>query len=59
MFWEKSGRAFRESLAISRGISFPSERVIRILDQIIEVKGKPQFIRTDNGPEFISRAYKH
>ena len=48
----------RESLAIECGISFPSERVIRILESVIEVSGKPEFIRTDNGPEFISHAYK-
>ena len=32
----------------------PSERVIRSLDRIIEWRGKPQVIRCDNGPEYIS-----
>ena len=47
----------RESLAIEVGISISSERVTRILDWIIELKGKPENIRTDNGPEFTSHHY--
>ena len=34
--------------------SLPSLRVIRALNQIIEWRGKPQQIRCDNGPEYIS-----
>ena len=34
--------------------SLPAERVVRALDQVIEWRGKPQAIRSDNGPEFIS-----
>jgi putative transposase len=48
----------RECLTIRCGISFPSLRVIRILTELIELKGRPENIRTDNGPEFISHAYK-
>jgi len=48
----------REALTIKCGISFPSVRVLRILTQIIESRGKPEYIRTDNGPEFISHDYK-
>ena len=47
----------RESLAIEVGISISSERVTRILDWVIELKGKPERIRTDNGPEFTSHHY--
>jgi putative transposase len=32
----------------------PSERVIRSLDRIIEWRGRPEAIRCDNGPEYIS-----
>jgi len=46
----------RECLSIRCGISIPSVRVIRILQEVIEIKGKPMRIRTDNGPEFISSA---
>jgi putative transposase len=44
----------RESLCIEVDTSLPSLRVIRVLQQIIERRGKPKTIRVDNGPEFIS-----
>ena len=58
------GRAFRllnvlddfnrEGLGIEVDFSLPAERVIRSLNQIIEWRGKPETIRVDNGPEYIS-----
>jgi putative transposase len=47
----------REALAIDIDLSLPSERVIRSLDQIIEWRGNPQVIRSDNGPEYISGTF--
>lgn len=47
----------RECLAIEVGVSICSERVTRILDWIIELRGKPDQIRTDNGPEFTAYHY--
>ena len=44
----------REGLAIDVDFSLPSERVIRRLNQIIEWRGKPDSIRVDNGPEYVS-----
>ena len=44
----------REGLGIEVDFSLPSERVIRSLDRIIEWRGKPDAIRCDNGPEYIS-----
>lgn len=44
----------REGLAIEVDISLPSLRVIRTLDRVIEWRGKPDTIRVDNGPEYIS-----
>jgi putative transposase len=44
----------RESLAIEIDTSLPALRVIRTLEQLIERRTKPQTIRVDNGPEFIS-----
>ena len=44
----------REALSIDIDLSLPSERVVRALDQIIEWRGKPLTIRSDNGPEYIS-----
>ena len=44
----------REALSMEIDFSLPAERVVRALDQVIEWRGKPQAIRSDNGPEFIS-----
>ncbi len=44
----------REGLAIDIDFSLPASRVVRSLDQIIEWRGKPKVIRSDNGPEYIS-----
>jgi putative transposase len=46
----------REGLEIEVGFSLPSERVIRSLDRIIEWRGRPDRIRCDNGPEYVSAA---
>jgi putative transposase len=46
----------REGLGIDVDFSMPSSRVIRSLEQIIEWRGKPDAIRCDNGPEYISHA---
>ena len=44
----------REGLGIEVDVSLPTARVIRSLNRIIEWRGKPQTIRVDNGPEYIS-----
>jgi putative transposase len=44
----------REGFGVEVNFSLPSERVIRSLDRIIEWRGRPQAIRCDNGPEYIS-----
>lgn len=44
----------REGLGMEIDFSLPSQRVTRALDNIIEWRGKPQEIRCDNGPEYIS-----
>lgn len=46
----------REGLGIEVDLSLPSGRVIRSLEQIMEWRGKPEAIRCDNGPEYISHA---
>lgn len=46
----------REALRIEIDTSLPSGRVIRALDELIEVRGKPKRLRLDNGPELISSA---
>lgn len=45
----------RECLAMEADTSLGSERVVRVLDQQIEVRGLPQRLRIDNGPEFRAK----
>lgn len=44
----------REVLAVEADTSLPAKRVVRVLERVIWEKGKPESIRVDNGPEFIS-----
>lgn len=44
----------REGLSIEVDFSLPSERVVRTLSRIIEWRGRPDTIRVDNGPEYVS-----
>jgi putative transposase len=46
----------REGLGIEVDFSLPSERVIRSLEQIMEWRSRPNKIRCDNGPEYVSAA---
>lgn len=48
----------REALAIEIDTSLSSKRIIRTLERIIEQRGKPKTIRTDNGPEFTSKDFE-
>lgn len=48
----------REALTMEVEHSFPSPRVVEILRQTIEWRGKPESIRSDNGTEFIANAFK-
>jgi putative transposase len=49
----------RECLAISVEASQPAWRVIATLEAAIATYGKPSFLRTDNGPEFVAEALSH
>lgn len=44
-----------EALAIEVGHSLPATRVTACLDRVAEVRGYPKRLRTDNGPEFMSK----
>jgi putative transposase len=46
----------RESLFIYVGTSIPSRVVVDVLDRLLETRGVPKSIMTDNGPEFTSKA---
>lgn len=45
----------RRCVSLEVDVSLPAGRVTRALDQAIATYGKPLRIRTDNGPEFVSR----
>jgi len=47
----------REALRIECGTSIPSARLVRTMNQLIEVYGAPQAIRMDNGPEMTSDTF--
>ncbi len=46
----------RECLDKDIATSIPARRVVRFIEQLIEVHGKPKAIRCDNGPELTSYA---
>jgi putative transposase len=46
----------REALAIDVGGSIRSGRVIDVLSRLVSDRGAPRYLRSDNGPEFVSSA---
>lgn len=48
----------RELLCAEIDISLPTSRVTQALGRVIEWRGKPAVIRSDNGPEYISQEMK-
>ena len=46
----------RECLAIDVAGSIRSKRVIEVLSKLVSVHGAPLYMRSDNGPEFVSHA---
>lgn len=48
----------RELLCAEIDFSLPSSRVIQTLERLIQWRGKPSVIRSDNGPEYISQEMK-
>jgi putative transposase len=45
----------RFSPVVDPRFSYKGENVVRTLDQACKIFGYPKSIRTDNGPEFVSR----
>ena len=48
----------RECLAIVVARSIRAVDVVQVLERLIEERGAPEFIRSDNGPEFIAEAVR-
>ena len=47
----------REVLDIVIDTSIPGRRVVRTLDRLVEWRGRPEAIRVDNGPEYLSQIF--
>src|SRR2546425_11538723 len=45
----------KECLAITVARSLPGDRVLPVLAELVTRRGAPQYLRSDNGPEFIAR----
>ena len=46
--------ANREALALEVSTSIPSVRVVRVLNELVALYGRPEALRMDNGPEFTA-----
>ena len=46
----------KEGLAIDVDGRIRSPRVIEVLSRLVSARGAPNFLRSDNGPEFVSKA---
>ena len=49
--------ANREARAIEVGASIPATRVIRVLEQLVTLYGRPQALRLANGPELTAEGF--
>lgn len=47
----------REALEIAMGMSLPSRRVVRVLNELVAPHGRPTAVRMDNGPEFTAQPF--
>lgn len=48
----------REGLALEVARSIKAEDVLNVLSEVMAIRGAPQHIRSDNGPEFIARSIR-
>jgi transposase InsO family protein len=48
----------RECLALEVSRSFTAQHVVENLQYLFAVRGRPEYLRSDNGPEFVARAVR-
>ena len=48
----------RECLTIEVNRGFTGRQVVRVLQELFMIRGCPQYLRSDNGPEFVSKAVR-
>ncbi len=46
-----------EALVLEPAHSFPGDHVVRVLKELVFLRGKPKQIRVDDGPEFLSKIF--
>jgi putative transposase len=46
----------REALHVEIDTNLPTARIVRALDHLVLIRGTPQRLRLDNGPELVSEA---
>jgi len=46
----------REGLAIDVDLTTSAERVMTVLSQLVAIHGTPEYLRSDNGSEFVAHA---
>ena len=49
----------RECLTIEVARKFKGKDVVEVLKELFAIRGRPKYIRSDNGPEFASKAVKN
>jgi len=48
----------RECLALEVSRSFTAQDVVEVLQYVFAVRGRPEHLRSDNGPEFVAQAVR-
>jgi putative transposase len=48
----------RESVAIDVATRIPARRVTEVLAQVMQTRGTPAYLRSDNGPEFVAQVVR-
>ena len=48
----------RECLTIEVDRKFKGNDVVGILQELFAIRGRPKYIRSDNGPEFVSKVVR-
>ena len=48
----------RECLTIEVARRFTGRKVVEVLDELFRQRGRPEYLRSDNGPEFAARAVR-
>ena len=48
----------RECLTVEVARKFTGSEVVEVLGELFEIRGRPRYLRSDNGPEFASKAVR-